>query len=61
MSDKLQNIDTKILEMKHVSIFSINSMLTKLRTYPHCLCSLMKVKTFLTIGTSVTAVSVIAL
>ena len=30
---KLQVLTNKILEMKHVSIFNINSMLTKLRTY----------------------------
>ena len=42
--NKLQVLANKIPEMKHVLIFSINSMLTKCRTYPHSFWSLMKVK-----------------
>ena len=61
MDDKLQDFAHKFLEVKHVSIVSINSTLTKLRIYPHNAWFSMKVKTFLTMGTSVSAVSVIAL
>ena len=35
VDDKFQVLANKILEMKHVLIFDINTMLTKLRTYPH--------------------------
>ena len=61
MDDKLQVLANKILEMKHVSIFNINSTLTKLRTYPHSFWSSMTVKMFLTIGTTIAAISMIAL
>ena len=33
--NKLQDLANNILYMKHVSIFNINSVLTKMRTYPH--------------------------
>ena len=61
IDDKLQFLANKILEMKHVSSFNINSVLTKLRTYPHSLWSSIHVKTFLNIGTPIAAVSIIAL
>ena len=34
MDDKLQDLAHKIPETKHMSIFRVNSTLTKLRTYP---------------------------
>ena len=61
MDDKLQDLALKILEMKHVSIFNICITLTKCRTNPHNFWSLIKVKTFFTMDTSVSAVSLIAL
>ena len=60
MDDKLQDLAHNILEMKHVSIFSTNSTLTKLRTYPHNFWSSKKLKTFLTLGASVSVAGVIA-
>ena len=56
----LQVLANKIPEMKHVSIFSINSMLMKLSTFMHNFWSPMKV-IFSTIGTPVTVVSIISL
>ena len=58
--EKLQILANKIPEMKHISIFNINSMLTKLRTYPYSFWSLMKVKMFLTKAPKA-AISIIAL
>ena len=61
IDNKLHVVANKIQEMKHVSIFNMNSTLTKLRTYPHSFWSSMKVKTFLTIGTLIAAISILAL
>ena len=52
MNDKLQNVAPKISEMKQMSIFSINSTFTKLRTYPNNFWSSIKVEMFSIIGTS---------
>ena len=57
----LQILANKILGMKHISIFNINSMLTKCTTSLYSFWSPMKVKTFLTIGTPIAAISIIAL
>ena len=46
MDDKQQNIANKIPEMKQMLIFSMNSTLTELRTYPSNFWSSMKVKYF---------------
>ena len=59
--NKLHILANKFLEIKHVSLFDINSVLTKLRTYPHIFWSPMKVKMFSTIGTPAAAISIIAL
>ena len=59
--DGLEVLANKILEMKHVSIFSINSTLTKLRTFPLNFWSPMKVKIFCTIGTPIAVISIISL
>ena len=48
--DKLQDLAHKILEMKQMSIFSINNTFTKLRTYPNNFWSSIKVKKFSTLG-----------
>ena len=57
----LQFSANKIPEMKNISIFNINSMLAKLRIYPHSFWFPMKVKTFLTMGSPIVAISIIAL
>ena len=59
--DKLQVLDNKIGEMKQVSIFNINSMLTTPRRYPHRFWSSMKVQMCLPIGTTIATISIIAL
>ena len=56
--DRLEVLANKILEMKHVLIFSINNILSKLRTYPHNFWYHMKVKILLTIGTPVAVISI---
>ena len=55
--NELKALSNKIPEMKHVSISSINSMLTKLRSFTSNFWSPMKVKMFSTIGTQ-TAVTI---
>ena len=47
--------------MKQMSLFSINSTLTKLRIYPNNFWSSIKLKTFSTIGTSASVFGIIAL
>ena len=51
---KLEALASKIQEMKHASIFSINSTLTKPNSW-----SSIKVKLFLTIGTPTTVYHII--
>ena len=57
----LEALANTIPEMKHVSIFSVNSMLTKLRTYPHNFWPPLKVKAVSTMGTPVAVISIIIL
>ena len=59
--NRLEGLASKILEMKHVSISSINSMLTKLRPFIPNFWSPMKVKMFLTISTPLAVNSIITL
>ena len=59
--DKLQDLAYKILEMKQMSIHSINNMLTKLRAYQTNFWSSLKVKAFSLIGSLTTALGIIAL
>ena len=59
--NRLDVLSIKIPEMKHMSIFSINNTLTKLRTDPHNFWSHLKVKIFLTIGIPVAVISIIML
>ena len=59
--DKLKDLAHKILEKKQMSVFSINSRLTKLKTYPNNFWSSIKVKMISTIGISVSAFGIIAL
>ena len=59
--DKLQDLAHKVQEMKHMSIISMNNTLTKHRTYPSNFWSSIYVKMFSTIGTSASAIGVIAL
>ena len=56
--DRLQILANNVLEIKHVSIFNINSTLTKLRTYPHSFWSPVKVKMFSTICIPIVAISI---
>ena len=56
--NRLETLADKIPEMKHVSIFSVNSTLTKLRTYPNNFWSPLKVKIFSTISTPVAVISI---
>ena len=60
MDNKLQDLAHKISEMKHMSIISINSTLTKLKTYPSNSWSSTNVKMLSSIGTSASAIDVIA-
>ena len=52
---------SKIPEMKHVSICSTNSMLTKLRLFTHNFWSPMKFKMFSTIGTPIAVIIILIL
>ena len=60
-NDKLQDLAHKILEMEQMSIYIINSMSAKLKAYPLNFWSSVKVKTFSTMGTLISALGIIAL
>ena len=57
----MQDLAHKIPEMKQMSIYSINSTLTKLRACPNNFWSSEKVKTFSTMGILVSTLGMIAL
>ena len=59
--DTLQNSANKIPEMKHVSVFSINNTLTKIRSLPHNFWSSMTVKLFSTVGTPIMVIIILLL
>ena len=59
--NRLKILANKVPEMKHVSIYNIDSTLSKHRTYLHSLWSPMKVKRFSTMVTPIVAISIITL
>ena len=54
-NEKLQDLAHKFMEIKQISIHSINSILTKLRAYSTNFWSSLKVRAFSTIGSLTTA------
>ena len=61
MNNKLQDLAHHILEMKQMSIYSINITLSNLRAYPNNFWSSSKVKAFSTMGTLGSSLGILAL
>ena len=59
--DHLQNVASRIPEMKHVSVFSINNTLMKLRSLPPKFWSPAKVELFSNISTPIMVIIILLL
>ena len=59
--DSLQNVASKIPKLKHMSVFSINNTLRKLRSLPFNFWSSTEVKLFSTIGTLIMVIIILLL
>ena len=59
--DSLQNLSNKMPEMKHMSTFSINNTIMKIRSLPPTFWSSMEVKLFSTIGTCIMVIIILLL
>ena len=59
--DNLKILAHKIPEIKHMSVFSINSILTRIRSLPPTFWSSIEVELFSTIGTPITTIIILVL
>ena len=59
--DSLQNLVNKIPEIKHMSMFSINNTLTKIRSLAPTFWSFMEVKLFSTVGNPIMKIIILLL